>query len=94
MLHKNDTVIVKSKTENICNKYLNMHFGWFKNRLWQLKFSFAKRYCYVTGENLQFKLAYRGRRQITNIVCPSQIINDDIWISQSQYLIFLKNTSV
>ncbi len=41
-----------------------MIFDSIKNRVWQLKLSLFSRKCYFTGQNLQFKLCYCGRKQI------------------------------
>jgi hypothetical protein len=68
------------------DKFLNMHFGWLKNRVWTLKFSFANRVCYISGKSLRYCLAYRGRKQISGLLTSHKTHSDDIWISQSEYL--------
>ena len=54
-------------------------------REWSLNLSLKRRLCYVSGENLWFKIAYRGRKKIWSIIDNGRSINDDIWISQKEY---------
>jgi hypothetical protein len=54
-------------------------------REWSLNLSFKRRLCYISGENLWFKIAYRGRKKVWSIIDNGRSINDDIWISQKEY---------
>lgn len=54
-------------------------------REWSLKLSIKKRFCYISGENLWLKAAYRGRKKIWSIINNGRSINDDIWVSQKEY---------
>jgi hypothetical protein len=56
------------------------------NRLWDLKLSFCKRYCYISGESLRYKICYRGRKKIYSLVSGPKGFDDDIWLSQKEYL--------
>lgn len=76
------------------NKFTTMHFGWLLNRSWSLRFSFSKRICYLTGENIQFKFAYRGRKYIQSIMSRNKSTHDDIWISQRSYLNLIANGKI
>jgi|APGre2960657373_1045057.scaffolds.fasta_scaffold54397_2 hypothetical protein len=55
------------------------------NREWSLQLSFNKRCCYLSGKNLWFKLAYRGRKKIWSIIDNGRQMNDDIWLSDIEY---------
>lgn len=68
------------------DKFVTSHFGWLKNRVWSLRPSFSKRVCYITGENIQFKMAYRGRKPIRSIMSRNKISYDDIWICSQEYI--------
>jgi hypothetical protein len=61
-----------------------------KNRIWQLKWSLLSRKCYFTGQNLQYKLCYCGRKQIRDSI-SSQYLNDDIWLCSKEYLKLLRS---
>jgi hypothetical protein len=61
-----------------------------KNRDWKLRFSLLKRCCYLSGENLTLKYCYVGRKPIKDIF-GNKYLNDDIWISQREYLKMLRN---
>ena len=65
---------------------LEMILKILKNRYWNLKFSFIKRYCYITGDIIWLDLAYRGRKKIYTITHGSYALNDDIWLSKKEYL--------
>ena len=65
-----------------------------KDRNWKLAFSWSNRHCYISGENLWFKLSYRGRKQIYSIIAGRYSINDDIWLSQSEYLYRLSRNQI
>lgn len=66
-----------------------------KNRHWQLHFSFFKRRCYLTGVSLKFNWAYRGRRKVWYpILGGGNVLNDDIWLSQKEYLYLLSKGKV
>jgi hypothetical protein len=60
-----------------------------KYRLWKLKWSLFSRKCYITGQNLQFKLCYCGRKQIKDSI-SYRYLNDDIWLSSKEYLKLLR----
>lgn len=61
-----------------------------KNRYWVLKFSFFSRRCYISGDILRFQWCYRGRKKVWYpIVGGGNYLNDDIWISQNEYLTLL-----
>lgn len=76
---------IKSKI-NYSDKFSNMHFGWMKNRIWNLRLSLSNRICYISGTNLRYKFAYRGRKPLKNIMSGNKVINDDVWICQREYL--------
>ena len=76
---------LRNKTMQKLTKYNTMNFGWLKNRYWDLKLSINKRSCYISGENIQFKFAYRGRKPIRTIFSGNKVIYDDVWISQKAY---------
>lgn len=63
-------------------------------RFWELRFSYRKRYCYISGENIWFKLAYRGRKKIYSLAHGPYSINDDIWLSQKEYLYRLSKNEI
>ena len=62
-----------------------------KNRYWDLRFSFIKRHCYITGNNIWSELAYRGRKKIYTITQGLYALNDDIWLCKKEYLYRLSN---
>lgn len=64
------------------------------NRFWDLRLSLVKRYCYITGDNLWLKLAYRGRKKIYSLAYGSYSINDDMWLSQKEYLYRLSKNQI
>jgi hypothetical protein len=64
------------------------------NRLWDLRLSFIKRYCYITGDSLWLKLAYRGRKKIYSLAYGPYSINDDMWLSQKEYLYRLSKNQI
>lgn len=57
-----------------------------RGRQWNLKFSILNRSCYLSGQNLKFTWCYRGRKKIFFPLIGYYYHNDDIWVSQSQYL--------
>lgn len=67
-----------------------MVLKFIQNRDWKLRLSFLKRKCYISGENLRFKYCYFGRKKIRDLF-GNKYINDDIWISQTEYLKIIKN---
>jgi hypothetical protein len=67
-----------------------MIFDLIKNRIWQLRLSLFNRKCYFTGQSLQYKLCYCGRKQIRDSI-SSKYLNDDIWICSKEYLRFLRS---
>lgn len=77
---------LRQKINYSLDKFTTMHFGWLKNRTWNLRLSLSRRICYISGANLQFKLAYRGRKLLKNIMSQNKITSDDVWISQKEYL--------
>lgn len=64
------------------------------NRLWDLKLSLHKRFCYISGENLRFKICYRGRKKIYSLVSGPNGFDDDIWLSQKEYLSKLSKNQI
>jgi hypothetical protein len=60
------------------------------DREWILKYSFLNRKCYFTGQSLKFQPCYVGRKKIRSIL-SKRYQNDDIWISQNEYLNMIKN---
>ena len=61
-------------------------------RHWSLRLSLCRRYCYLSGDSLWLKLSYRGRKQIYAMAYGPYLLNDDIWLSQNEYLYrFSKN---
>jgi hypothetical protein len=60
------------------------------DREWILKYSFLNRKCYFTGQSLRFQPCYVGRKKIRSIL-SKRYQNDDIWISQNEYLNMIKN---
>lgn len=57
-----------------------------KDRVWNLHFSFLNRHCYISGQNIKWGWAYRGRKKIFNPFISKYYLNDDIWITQNEYL--------
>jgi hypothetical protein len=72
------------------NNQYTMISDLIKNRIWQLKLSFFNRKCYFTGQKLQYKLCYCGRKQIKDSI-SYRYLNDDIWVSSKEYLKLLKS---
>ena len=65
------------------------------NRLWQLHFSFLKRNCYISGVPLKFQWAYRGRKKLWYpVLYGDKAINDDLWLSQKEYLYLLSKGKI
>jgi len=54
-------------------------------RTWHKKFSWLKRTCYVSGESLWFRNAYRGNKKIWSIINNGQTLEDNIWLSVYSY---------
>jgi len=84
--HNEDDATMLGIRTNNSNKFLNMHFGWLKNRQWNLRLSLSNRVCYISGKPLKYCLAYRGRKQISGLLTSYKTYADDIWISQEEYL--------
>ena len=85
---------IRNKTSETYDKFMNMHFGWLKNRDWSLRFSLLNRMCYISGKSLQYCLAYRGRKSISGLLTSHKKYNDDIWISPSEYLKLVSNNKI
>lgn len=64
------------------------------NREWSLQLSFYKRFCYLSGQSLWFKLAYRGRKKIWSVVDNGRQINDDLWLSDIEYLNMIRRGNI
>ena len=60
------------------------------DREWKLKYSFLNRKCYFSGKSLQFQPCYIGRKKIRSVL-SKRYENDDIWISQKEYLNMIEN---
>jgi hypothetical protein len=67
-----------------------MVLKFIQNRDWKLRLSLRNRQCYLSGENLRFKYCYFGRKQIRDLF-GNRYVNDDIWISQNEYLKMIKS---
>jgi len=63
------------------------------DREWTLKYSFLNRKCYFTGQSLRFQPCYVGRKKIRSIL-SKRYQNDDIWISQKEYMNMIENGMV
>lgn len=63
------------------------------NRDWKLKYSFLNRKCYFSGKPLRYRFCYLGRKKIHNII-SKQNDNEDIWITQKEYLNLIQNQMV
>jgi hypothetical protein len=83
---QDDAIMLGLKNNQLPQGKFNMNFGWLKNRFWELKLSISKRICYLSGENIRFKFAYRGRKPIKSILYGNTTVYDDIWISQKSYV--------
>jgi hypothetical protein len=66
-----------------CEK--NSYLNFLNNRSWFIGFSFKKRVCYVSGQDITWKKAYVGRKKLTNLISKNKPINDDIWISTKSF---------
>lgn len=65
-----------------------------KDRSWSLHFSFLNRKCYISGDTIKFIWAYRGRKKIFNPMLSKYDLNDDIWITQREYLKLLSKGQI
>jgi hypothetical protein len=63
-----------------------IHKNILGGRFWVLRLSIMKRHCYISGDTLWLKLGYRGRKKIYSLAHGPYSINDDIWLSQKEYL--------
>lgn len=63
----------------------NKHNSFLKNRVWSKRFSFRKRKCFISGENITWSFSYVGRKQIKSVLNGNKILNDDIWLSQKSF---------
>ena len=63
------------------------------DREWQLKYSLLNRKCYFSGQPLRFQPCYVGRKKIRSLL-SKRYQNDDIWISQKEYLNMIENGMV
>ena len=63
------------------------------DREWILKYSLFNRKCYFSGQSLRFKPCYVGRKKIRSLL-SKRYQNDDIWISQKEYLNMIENGMV
>lgn len=66
----------------------------FKHRYWTLRFSFYSRKCYISGNNLKWTWSYRGRKKVFNPLLSKYYFNDDLWLSQKEYLKLLSKGAV
>jgi hypothetical protein len=64
-----------------------------QDREWKLKLSFLDRKCYFSGQSLRFQPCYLGRKKIRSLL-SKRYQNDDIWISQKEYLNMIENGMV
>jgi hypothetical protein len=64
------------------------------NRVWDLRLSFINRCCYISGDKLWLKLAYRGRKKIHSLAYGPQSLNDDVWLGQKEYLYRLSKNHI
>lgn len=71
-----------------------IHKNILGGRFWGLRLSLMKRYCYISGDTLWLKLAYRGRKKIYSLAYGPYSINDDIWLSQKEYLYRLSKNEI
>ena len=62
-------------------------------REWMLKYSLFNRKCYFSGQSLRFQPCYVGRKKIRSLL-SKRYQNDDIWISQKEYLNMIENGMV
>ena len=60
------------------------------DREWTLKYCLFNRKCYFSGQSLQFQPCYVGRKKIRSLL-SKRYQNDDIWISQKEYLNMIEN---
>jgi hypothetical protein len=60
------------------------------DREWTLKYSLFNRKCYFSGQSLRFQPCYVGRKKIRSLL-SKRYQNDDIWISQKEYLNMIEN---
>ena len=65
-----------------------------KDRTWSLHFSFLNRKCYISGDTIKFIWAYRGRKKIFNPLLSKHYLNDDMWVTQTEYLKLLSKGSI
>jgi hypothetical protein len=63
------------------------------DREWTLKYCLFNRKCYFSGQSLRFQPCYVGRKKIRSLL-SKRYQNDDIWISQKEYLNMLENGMV
>ena len=63
-----------------CNS--SKSYSILKNRHFLKRFSFKKRKCYFSGENLTWKMAYIARKELCSLINKNKPEYDDIWISQ------------
>lgn len=63
------------------------------DREWILKYSLFNRKCYFSGQSLRFQPCYVGRKKIRSLL-SKRYQNDDIWISQKEYLNMIENGMV
>lgn len=66
----------------------------FKYRSWNLYFSFYNRKCYISGDSLKWTWSYRGRKKVFNPILSKYYFNDDLWLSQKEYLKLLSKGEV
>lgn len=65
-----------------------------KNRHWTFHFSFYDRRCYLSGNSIKWCWAYRGRKKIFNPILSKYYLNDDLWLSQKEYLKLLSKGAI
>lgn len=56
----------------------------YKDAYWSLKFAWLPHRCDITGEEIWFKMAYRG---ISRSVAPSGVMLYSRWIKRDEWLV-------
>lgn len=65
-----------------------------KHRHWTLHFSFLNRRCYISGNSIKWTWSYRGRKKVFNPILSKYYFNDDLWLSQKEYLNLLSKGTI
>lgn len=61
------------------------HIKFLNNRTWYKSFSFKKRRCYVTGEDITWKFARVGRKEVKHLLSKNKPVYDNLWISEESF---------